>query len=218
MWSTAIPTLSACYPQWESRIPSLVEAVFSIGQLLGPAIATFLYTLGGYYLPFVTSGFLQFTLMLVSMMVLPSQKLSSQLPDEQNIVMKIFTEEENEKVEKIGSVYKFSLSYGVNSISSTVVGCGMTLGFLAVAIAPHLEDNYSISQDKSGYYFLPHLLLALVGMFAFGLVVEKGFSGPLCIFASVLGIFSYALLGLSASLSSGVAMIDLRINNFSIIM
>ena len=131
--------------------------------------------------------------MLLTFMVLPSPPSSSvkveiENKDSQN------ADKIGEKDEKLRNVFDFSTSYGVNSISTTIVVSGMTLGFVGVAISPHLEDNFSITQQISGYYFLPHSLLAVVGMFTLGLVVERGFAGPLCISGSILAMTNYAFL------------------------
>ena len=73
-WSTAVPTLAMSFPQYETRLPNLIETSLSVGQLLAPLVATLFYALGGYYLPFVVAGIFQLLVALTCIFLLKPNK------------------------------------------------------------------------------------------------------------------------------------------------
>ena len=52
-------------------LQSLTRAVMNIAQLLGPLVGGAIYQAGGFYLPFVTMGALQFIVGIISIFFLP---------------------------------------------------------------------------------------------------------------------------------------------------
>ena len=73
-WSTAVPTFVMSFPQYETRLPNLIETSLSVGQLLAPLVATLFVVHGGYYLPFVVAGFFQLLVALMCFFLLKPNK------------------------------------------------------------------------------------------------------------------------------------------------
>lgn len=55
-----------------------LETFFGLGLIVGPMVGGFLYSLGGYYLPFVTLGLLLFLTAIITMCILPKHDGSVQ--------------------------------------------------------------------------------------------------------------------------------------------
>lgn len=49
-----------------------LETFFGLGLIVGPMVGGFLYSIGGYYLPFVTLGLLLFLTAVITMGILPT--------------------------------------------------------------------------------------------------------------------------------------------------
>ena len=211
-WSTAVPTLAMSFPQYETRLPNLIETSVSVGQLLAPLVATLFYSLGGYYLPFVVAGSFQLLVALMCIFLLKRnrnqihavQKIPN--PSTQLCKMTLAT-----------NIKQFLTSCGVLCLSVPLVGAGTTLGHTSVAISPHLKEQFSVTQDKAGYFFLSNSIAGLIGTLTFGFVCEAGRANTLCVTSTIIGIIGYTSLALSASTISSAQNITTFLLSFTVI-
>lgn len=59
------------FPNNVSTTFASLETFFGLGLIVGPMVGGVLYSLGGYYLPFVTLGMLLFSTAVLTMCILP---------------------------------------------------------------------------------------------------------------------------------------------------
>ena len=75
LWSTGAAVLVPIYPEWSGRITSLIETFLSFGLLIGPMIGSYLYSIGGYSVPF--AALCQIILAMICIFCLPNTFVES---------------------------------------------------------------------------------------------------------------------------------------------
>ena len=73
IWATGVALLVPIYPEWSGRIASLIESFESIGQLFGPMIGSYMYSIGGYALPFAFTASCEFILAIICIFFVPNK-------------------------------------------------------------------------------------------------------------------------------------------------
>ena len=87
----------------------------------------------------------------------------------------------------VTSVKQFLTSCSVLCLSVSLVCAGTTLGHTTVAISPHLKEQFSVTQEKAGYFFLSNSIAGLIGTLTFGFLCEAGRSNTLCVTSTIIG-------------------------------
>ena len=72
VWGTGIPLLTSIAPEYAGRVTSLAESAIGFGLAIGPPLGSAMYSLGGYELPFLTSGAIELVLALLVFYALPN--------------------------------------------------------------------------------------------------------------------------------------------------
>lgn len=125
-----------------------LETFFGLGLIAGPMVGGILYSLGGYYLPFVSLGVLLFVVAFLTMCILP--KNSENCPPNQTagtLVLKknVFRAFWRDKLipihlpiaVKISSIIKIP---GVMVNSLSIIATSISIGFLGATLEPHLRQ------------------------------------------------------------------------------
>ena len=82
IWQNAIPLLVELDPKKTSMIPGLIEAALALGYIIGPAFGSFMYSIGGYKLPFIWAGSIHLCMALVGFFIFQSPSFPKNNADE----------------------------------------------------------------------------------------------------------------------------------------
>ena len=86
----------------------------------------------------------------------------------------------------------FITSLGNVCLTISIFSCGMSLGFVNVAVAPFLRDSFGVDQGKAGYYFILYSGLNVATYFPVAALNRKGWYGLLFITSGIWGVLGYA--------------------------
>ena len=73
IWGSGAPILLPLYSSKQGSVMSLIELISCVGDMSGPPIASLLYSLGGYTLPFRIVGIFEFLLGICCFCIIPSR-------------------------------------------------------------------------------------------------------------------------------------------------
>jgi len=130
------------------QIFSLTRAVMNIAQLLGPLVGGAIYQAGGFYLPFVTMGALQFIVGIISIFFLPqpsNRNNQSSENEQSNEDKKVPTK--NISIMQILAIPTIWFSF-VTFVVATVCN-----GFLSINLEPKVLRRFDLSPFWVGLLF-----------------------------------------------------------------
>ena len=220
---TGIPIFSALFPGFEARVISAMESSIGIGIMIGPAIASSLYYLGGYPLPFISVGSTMFLIAIVCV-IISSKGDSNTFPENGKSVEIISKEKHEGASETVPTFRKCSLCGFIRTPSIFLVNlpvfmmaaCSACIG---VTLGPHLLDNFGVSSHICGYYFLCFGLTYTAGAFLIGFLGDRGYSFhcPLIfLLMGGLGYLSFYIINFLNQLNSKYTILSiLAIEGFS---
>ena len=207
-WSTSVPVLVSGFPRWEKNLPNLVEMSFAIGCLFGPVTGSLLYKLGGYITPFATAAIGQSLISVISYFLIPGYKNPSRSKSCEamsSVSSNRYAYKDDAKTARIDydrlldsikeretTATNFMTSLGNVCLSILIFSCGISLGFVSVAIAPFLRDSFGVDQGTAGYYFILYSGLNVATYFPVAALNQKGWYGLLFIISGVTGVLGYA--------------------------
>lgn len=154
-----------------------LETLFGCGLIVGPMIGGALYSIGGYYLPFVVLGSALFTCAIMTLLVLPDRENGMSENSEQGSMLKVF---------KIPGIVVCCLGIGSTSAS---------IGFISATLEPHLRQ-FDFTAIFLGIMFVINGgVYALSAPFV-GYMVDKVKTPKIVsIFGSIFIIIGFALIG-----------------------
>ena len=150
---------------------SLIQFMVSLGVMTGPPIASLLFRLGGYTLPFRLAGALEVVLAFVCFLVFPSQPATT--TGESNTMSVSINQEDQ------SASMKFIMNPGVIITSLPLLVNSAFMGFTTASFSPYLLVDFGIKQDTAGIYFIPYSLVNTIGTILMGGLVDKGYGGVL---------------------------------------
>ena len=162
MWCTGAPLLIQMFPKRTGSVCSWISAAISIGIVLGAPIGSFLYSTGGFKLPFSVIGVLQVLTSVLVYIAIPGGQEASR--------------EEKEFIATCKNALKFLSYEGVLLISLGATFAASSLGFLSVTFSSHLAAQYDIGSAQAGIYYLPFTLTRAVNAPVIGHIVDKGYA------------------------------------------
>ena len=187
VWCAGAPLMISLFPRFTGRICSAIQASASAGIILGPPVGSVLFAYGGYALPFWVVGLIQMALAVLCFAVAPETRQTTRRSTENP---------------SFRSVFEFLRTPGVLCLSVASIFLASSLGYIAVAFAPHLSHSYNISGAKTGIYFLPYTIFRAAMSPMFGFFIDKGFGGFVFgLFGCFTSIVSFAALGVSKYIS-----------------
>ncbi|XP_026466940.1 MFS-type transporter SLC18B1-like [Ctenocephalides felis] len=177
----------ACFPDNIGTVLGLLETFVGLGMSMGPAIGGFLYSLGGFGLPFYAVGILTLFVVPVTMCLLPHNN-------------------DLGKTSKPGSLLLLAYCPGVLMTGLVVIVASSAWGFLDPTLEPHLRQ-FSLSAKQVGLIFLLFSSLYAVSSSFWGWLADKFnnhwsmmFSGLLLCSLGLLLLGPSPLLPLESSL------------------
>ena len=207
VFMTGNPIFVAFFEGKEARVTSTLESALGIGILIGPALGSLLYSLGGYQLPFTVVGSAEFLFSLVSMilMILMSRKRSyislgneKDFDAEQKISHLSDFDQGSLNVTKIVStncsVRAFVKNTSILCASLPTLLMAVGSGCITVTLAPFLLDQFDIGSSQNGYYFLCFGATYSGGAFLIGFFGDKGYSFHLPLILLPVGFLGYLCL------------------------
>jgi len=123
------------FPNNISTTFASLETFFGLGLIGGPMIGAILYSIGGYFLPFISLGLLLFVVAFLTMCILP--KNNDNCPSNQATV-------------KMSSIIKIP---GVMVNSLSIIATSISVGFLGATLEPHLRQ-FELSPVWLGTVFI----------------------------------------------------------------
>ena len=139
IWATGVALLVPIYPEWSGRITSLIETFESAGFLIAPVIGSYMYSVGGYALPFAFTASCEFILAIICIFFVPNNFVEniygSQLLNNNSAIN---VEASNTRTEEINEdpgytfVY-FSTNRTVLLVSLPIICHSLNFGFIDVA-------------------------------------------------------------------------------------
>ena len=70
-WGAVLAILMKLFPSKVGKIMSWTEMFFGVGFMVGPALGSYLYTLGGFKLPFISVGVVGFIVAFCMIFIIP---------------------------------------------------------------------------------------------------------------------------------------------------
>ncbi|XP_055384964.1 MFS-type transporter SLC18B1-like isoform X2 [Condylostylus longicornis] len=162
-----------------------LETFFGLGLIVGPMVGGALYTIGGYFMPFVVLGCALFLIALLTLCVLPRH-----------------TKDVDDKTKGLSmkSVLKIP---GVLVCSFGICATSASIGFLNATLEPHLRQ-FNLTPVLLGVVFVINGGIYALTAPIWGWMVDKVFSPKL---ASLLGTF---LIGIAFCAVGPVSFIPLE--------
>jgi len=158
-WNSVTSILMALYPDKVASVMSSTQMFFGFGYMIGPAIGSFLYDVGGFPLPFFSTGVLAFVIAIM---------LIFSIPDVQN--------KNCQKAEISGNILTMKEIVTSPSILLPYFDaflCSSGVGMIESMLEPHLKSKAGASQTDVGLTFL-----IIGGVYMF--------SSPVCGFVSMM--------------------------------
>ncbi|XP_076456668.1 MFS-type transporter SLC18B1-like isoform X2 [Babylonia areolata] len=198
-FSTASFSLAAySFPDQVSVVYAVLEVFTGVGYMLGPVLGGFLYDLGGFGLPFYSSGSFLVLLSIITYFTLSVRNDNLRAQKRQ------------------GSVLSLLASPLIVVCCVTLVSGTYTFGFMDASLAIHLHQ-FHISASVTGLCFMSVAALYSLSSPLYGwLSDKKNLSFPLLIIGSLTVCVSLLLLGPSPLLPFLSA--DLGLAIFSLIL
>ena len=190
IWGSGAPIILPLFPKWQGRIMSLIEFMVSLGVMAGPPIASLLFRLGGYTLPFRVAGALEVVLALVCFLVFPSQPATT-TTGESSDTMSVSISQDDQS-----AAMKFIINPGVIISSLPLLMNTAFMGFTTAAFSPYLLVDFGIKQDTAGIYFIPYSLVNTIGTILMGGLVDKGYGGVLYCLGAMGSTIAFLALAL----------------------
>jgi len=140
------------YDQAVGQIFSLTRAVMNIAQLLGPLVGGALHQAGGFYLPFVTMGSLQFTVGFLALFLLTEPNMKN---DNNNVESE---QDKNSEIKKKSALKTISILH-ILAIPSiwfsfvTFIVATVCNGFLSINLEPKVLRRFDLSPFWVGLLF-----------------------------------------------------------------
>ena len=200
-WSTGAPIVIPFFPKKVGLIFSMLEVSTAIGMMIGPIITSYLFSLGGYRLPFLSVGlfelFLGFLCFLSIKSVQNREKLLKKVPEHSkgSMVSVLSVGQGGDTEIDFKSAFRFLTLPGLWVITFPLLAVLSQFGFLQVALAPYLLSEFEIDGTQSGQIFLVHAGLSAITCFIYGVLIDKGFSKITFIISLVFTSFGYFALG-----------------------
>ncbi|XP_058823767.1 MFS-type transporter SLC18B1-like isoform X1 [Topomyia yanbarensis] len=139
-----------------------LETCFGLGLIVGPMVGGALYSVGGYYLPFVILGSALFVTAILTLCILPKHANEPY--------------QNNGKTTSIWSVLKIP---GVLVSSLSICATSASIGFLSATLEPHLRQ-FDLSPILLGLVFVINGGIYALTAPAFGWTVDKFLNPKIC--------------------------------------
>ena len=205
LWCNGSAIFIALFPNDTGKICSALAMSLCLGMIIGPPFGSFFYAMGGFQFPFYAAGVLQITLASCCYSILPDNtNESSDLQFDEfstsEIDLKIDEDKNKFKQYQINiSVYDYLSNPGVAILSCAAILGGSSTGFYLVSFSSYLFNEFQISSELAGKYFLPFTIARAFSSPAFGFLIDKGFGVFIFIVCGcITNVLGLALLGFSA--------------------
>ncbi|XP_076457068.1 MFS-type transporter SLC18B1-like isoform X2 [Babylonia areolata] len=180
------------FPDNVSVVYAMLEVFGGLGYMVGPTLGGVLYDLGGFSLPFYSSGVFLVLLSIITFFTLS------------------FRNENVRPQKRQGSVLSLLASPLIVVCCVTLLSANYTFGFMDASLAIHL-DQFSLSATVTGLCFVAVSGLYVASSPVFGWLSEKkNLSYPLLVIGNVVICVSLLLMGPSPLLPFLKARLGLK--------
>uniref|UniRef100_A0A8D8VZN9 MFS-type transporter SLC18B1 n=1 Tax=Cacopsylla melanoneura TaxID=428564 RepID=A0A8D8VZN9_9HEMI len=131
----AFSLTAACFPESMATTFATLEVFYGLGYIVGPTIGGFLFSVGGFKLPFFVIGIATLVIAVVVSAFIPAVEA---------------THDENDGQTKISKILKVSAVL-LDSIS--ICAASSSMGFYTAVLEPHLRE-FNISPVAVGFMFI----------------------------------------------------------------
>ncbi|TRY80689.1 hypothetical protein TCAL_09016 [Tigriopus californicus] len=145
-WGAILSILMKMWPNKVASIMSWTELCFGLGYTVGPAIGSFLYSVGGFLLPFEITGGIGLLIAILIFFVIPNVD-NIQVTESKEIIPEPVESKPSLTLTAVAKSPKLFMPYVDNVIN--FVG----YGFVEAMIEPHLSEA-GATQIQVGYFFL----------------------------------------------------------------
>lgn len=131
----AFSLTAACFPDSMATTFATLEVFYGLGYIVGPTVGGFLFSVGGFTLPFFVIGFATLLIAVVVSVFIPSVQATHDENDDQTKISKIL---------KVPAVLLDSVS---------ICAASSSMGFYTAVLEPHLRE-FNISSIAVGFMFI----------------------------------------------------------------
>ena len=147
-WGASLSILIDLFPNKVATLMSYTEMCIGVGYMLGPALGSFLYEMGGFILPYEMVGSILLVGAFGNYFSIPDMKSKGEQPSPSS-------EESNTS----GSVKRITLSDVVTNLSILMphmdnAMCYAGFGMIESMLEPHMVQTVDATQRQVGYAFL----------------------------------------------------------------
>ena len=205
VWSSGLYCFTAMYINHTALVTGIVQAVFASGQVLGPAAGSLLYSLGGYKLPFLVTGCLQISLVVICCFILETpESLEEENSSEKSSL--IAENETNDKPQidqnrsKVKDLLNFICHPNLVFVNIPFYMNCIVMGYLDTALGPYLLKAFSLNGNTSGYIFLIYTSVFALGCVFVGKLADLGIGSFLYLSSMPMSAFAALMLFLPSKI------------------
>ena len=198
VWCNGMVIFIGMYSSQPAMTTGIIQASYGSGVILGPATGSLLFRFGGFKLPFIVSGSLQVFLAILfcCFMQLSLSECEKEESESIGLMSKSpnFVNEASSNVTSVKDLFNFATNWGtIIGNSAYFLNCA-SLGYLDVALGPHLLKSFSMDGDTSGYIFLFYSVAYCLSTVVAGKVTDYGYGAFVLLMSSCAASIAYALL------------------------
>lgn len=154
-----------------------LETCFGLGLIVGPMVGGFLYSVGGYFLPFVILGSALFSVALMTLCILPKNSASIEEHDQNHGILKVI---------QIPGVLVCSLG---------IIGTSASIGFISATLEPHIRE-FDLSPFLVGVVFVINGGVYAGSAPIWGCLVDRGIKQKyISLIGSIFIILAFIMVG-----------------------
>ena len=168
--NATLPLAAGFFPQKVALVTAIVHSCNGLGVLMGPLFGSVVFSIGGYQWPFIVTGIFGAIILITSMCLMPNATSASRKPTKL----------------KSGEFLRFLIKPRVFLFLLSSVVLISTTGFKNAAFSRYYSTNLNVSDELSGYMFLPFALGFFIAAPICGILVEKGFGARIDITAQII--------------------------------
>ena len=167
--NSALPLAAGFFPQKAAFVTAFIHSCNGLGVLMGPLFGSVVFSIGGYQWPFIVTGIFGAIILITSMCLMPNATSASRKPTKL----------------KSGEFFRLLVKPRVFLFLLPSVILVSTSGFKNSSFSRYYSTNLNISDQLSGYMFLPFACGFFVAAPVYGVLVEKGFGARIEIVAQI---------------------------------
>ena len=207
IWGTGFSTIASFYPRNEGLIAGVIESAYGAGQMLGPFIGNFLFSIGGFSWPFIFAGLLEIGTAITCLITVPTlkeinaSKAKQASDDEIESLLISSSSSSNIGDDSLSlkqpariSAFGYLSAIPVIFASLPLATVNSSMGFISVALGPYLLQEFNVDSKDNAKYFFAIFGVTTISSAFMGVLIDRGYGGKLYASTIILSSAGYFIL------------------------